>query len=92
MQSIRKGTVPFDKEVLSPQMALNEYIMISLRTQAGCSLERVSAQFGEDKSRQLLSAGAEFIEKGWMLQEASMLRLTREGKFFADGIAAAMFF
>lgn len=92
MQSIRKGAVPFEKEVLTEQMALNEYIMISLRTQAGCDLQSVGERFGQDKSLQLLSAGAEFIGKGWMRQENSSLMLTREGKFFADGIAAAMFF
>jgi oxygen-independent coproporphyrinogen-3 oxidase len=92
MQSIRKGAVPFEKEVLTEQMALNEYIMISLRTQAGCDLRSVGERFGQDKSLQLLSAGAEFIGKGWMRQENSSLMLTREGKFFADGIAAAMFF
>lgn len=92
LQGIRKGSIPFEKEVLSPQMALNEYIMISLRTAAGCNLERVSLKFGQEKSLQLLAAGREFIEKGWMQQEDTMLRLTHEGKFFADGIAAAMFF
>ncbi|MGN6510850.1 MAG: radical SAM family heme chaperone HemW, partial [Chitinophaga sp.] len=65
---------------------------ISLRTQAGCDLQSVGERFGQDKSLQLLSAGAEFIGKGWMRQENASLMLTREGKFFADGIAAAMFF
>lgn len=92
MQNIRKGSVPFEIEMLSPKMALNEYIMISLRTSAGCDLERVTERFGPDKSMQILAAAKEFSEKGWMQCEGAMLRLTRQGKFFADGIAAAMFF
>lgn len=92
IQGIRKENILFEKEMLSPQMALNEYIMISLRTENGCNLEKVAAQFGPEKRQQLRSAGKEFIEKGWMQEVASSLRLTREGKFFADGIAAAMFF
>lgn len=92
MQNIRKGSVPFEIEMLSPKMALNEYIMISLRTSAGCDLERVTERFGPDKSTQILAAAKEFSEKGWMQCEGAMLRLTRQGKFFADGIAAAMFF
>lgn len=92
MQHIRKGSVPFEIEMLSPKMALNEYIMISLRTSAGCDLERVTERFGPDKSAQILAAAKEFSEKGWMQCEGAMLRLTRQGKFFADGIAAAMFF
>lgn len=92
MQNIRKGVVPFEMEMLSPKMALNEYIMISLRTSQGADLERVTERFGQDKSEQILAAAREFTEKGWMQQEGAMLRLTRQGKFFADGIAAAMFF
>lgn len=92
MQSIRKGAVPFEKEVLSAQMALNEYIMISLRTANGCDLDVVTERFGQEKSAQLLAAAREFKDKGWMQRDGVILRLTREGKFFADGIAAAMFF
>ncbi|RPE13828.1 radical SAM family heme chaperone HemW [Chitinophaga lutea] len=92
IQGIRKGSPAFEKEILSPQMALNEYIMISLRTEAGCNLDTVAERFGVEKQRQLHAAGKEFIEKGWMREEGAALRLTREGKFFADGIAAAMFF
>lgn len=92
MQNIRKGIVPSEIEMLSPKMALNEYIMISLRTSEGCDLERVTERYGQDKSSQILAAAKEFTEKGWMLREGAMLKLTKAGKFFADGIAAAMFF
>lgn len=92
MQNIRKGIVPSEIEMLSPKMALNEYIMISLRTSEGCDLGRVTERYGQDKSEQILAAAKEFKEKGWMRREGSMLKLTNEGKFFADGIAAAMFF
>lgn len=92
MQNIRKGQVPFEIEELTPSMKLNEFIMISLRTAAGCNLEEIAERFGEEKSRQLLAAGSEFIGKGWMMLEGVTLKLTRQGKFFADGIAASLFF
>lgn len=92
IQGVRKDALQFEKEMLSPKMALNEYIMISLRTEDGCNLDKVASQYGQDKQKQLLIAGKEFIDKGWMKQEGAFLKLTREGKFFADGIAAAMFF
>lgn len=92
IQSIKKDTVPFEIEMLSPSMALNEHIMISLRTEAGCQLETVAERFGADKKSALLAASREFIRKGWMRQDDDRLTLTREGKFFADGIAAALFF
>ncbi|WP_126244561.1 radical SAM family heme chaperone HemW [Chitinophaga rhizosphaerae] len=92
IQSIKKETVPFEIEMLSESMALNEHIMISLRTEAGCRLETVAERFGADKKSALLAASSEFIRKGWMRQNDDRLTLTREGKFFADGIAAALFF
>ncbi|WP_298717500.1 radical SAM family heme chaperone HemW [Chitinophaga sp.] len=92
IQSIKKEMVPFEIEMLSPSMALNEHIMISLRTEAGCALNTVEERFGADKKSQLLAASREFIRKGWMRQDGDRLTLTREGKFFADGIAAALFF
>lgn len=92
MQSIRKGTMPFEKEILSPQMALNEYIMISLRTAAGCDLAAAATRFGKDQVKLLQKAADEFVQKGWMETDGQTMRLTREGKFFADGIAAALFF
>lgn len=92
MQNIAKNNVPFEKEALTPSMMLNEFIMISLRTARGCSLEEVSERFGEEKSRQLLAAGGEFIRKEWLTLDGITLKLTRQGKFFADGIAAALFF
>lgn len=92
IQSIKKETVPFEIEMLSPSMTLNEHIMISLRTEAGCGLAAVEERFGADKRSQLLAASREFIRKGWMQQTDDRLTLTREGKFFADGIAAALFF
>ena len=92
IQSIKKETVPFEIEMLSASMALNEHIMISLRTEAGCGLETVAERFGADKKSALLAASREFIRKGWMRQNDDRLTLTREGKFFADGIAAALFF
>ncbi|UYQ93039.1 radical SAM family heme chaperone HemW [Chitinophaga horti] len=91
MQSIRQAQVPFEVELLTPEMMLNELIMISLRTAAGCDLRVVNERFGEEKSRQLLAAGEQYVQQGWMIHEGSHLKLTREGKFFADGIAADLF-
>ena len=88
MQSIGKGIIPFEKEVLSPTQQLNEYIMTSIRTMEGLNLgtlEKTSAE-------QILSTAERFINSGKMLLKEDSLILTREGKLLADGIAAALFF
>ncbi|SFD30097.1 oxygen-independent coproporphyrinogen-3 oxidase [Chitinophaga sp. CF118] len=92
IKSLEEGTVPFELEELTPAMQLNEYIMTSLRTSAGCHLSIVQELFGADKCLQLLSNATPFIQKGWIRREADILTLTREGRLFADGIASDLFF
>lgn len=87
--SINKGIIPFEKETLTPIQKANEYIMISLRTMEGIDLQRVvsSGQGAE----QLLSKSRKYIDAGMMRLEDHFLRLTKEGKLMADGIAADLF-
>jgi oxygen-independent coproporphyrinogen-3 oxidase len=89
---MEQGIVPFEREELTPTMMLNEYIMTSLRTAAGCSLSTVKERFGAGKQQALLNAAQEFIGKGWMKKEQNVLILTKEGRLFADGIASDLFF
>jgi oxygen-independent coproporphyrinogen-3 oxidase len=84
IESLSKNEVPFEKEILTPIQQINEYIMTSLRTIEGLDLRKVqSAEFRVLSQR--------FIKEGKMIEEDNFLRLTREGKLFADGIAAELF-
>jgi len=74
-----------EKEILTPVQQLNEYIMISLRTMEGLDLGRVPQQ------EVLLRQAEKYIKEGKMILKDNRLVLTREGKLFADGIAAALF-
>ncbi|RAJ03896.1 oxygen-independent coproporphyrinogen-3 oxidase [Chitinophaga skermanii] len=91
MQSIRQDTVPAEVETLSPAMKFNEYMMISLRTSRGTDLAYISEHFGEALRLDIETGSKPFITKGWMTTDGHFLRLTKEGKFFADGIAAEFF-
>ena len=86
--SIEKGIIPYDKEILTPTQQLNEYIMTSLRTMEGLDLNQVEKVFGH----QLRTGSRKFIERGLMTQDKGHLKLTKEGKLLADGIAAELFF
>jgi oxygen-independent coproporphyrinogen-3 oxidase len=92
INGIQAGKVPFEQEILTPVMMLNEYIMTSLRTAEGCNLEIVAAQYGEDKRRELETGSVRFVREGKMVVKGNSLVLTREGKLFADGVAGALFF
>jgi oxygen-independent coproporphyrinogen-3 oxidase len=85
IKSLNEGIVPFEKEVLTDTQRLNEYIMTSLRTVEGLDLSYVKREFGAEID------SAPFIKDGRLLKRDDRLVLTREGKLFADGIAAELF-
>jgi oxygen-independent coproporphyrinogen-3 oxidase len=92
IQSLQNGIIPFEEEILTETQQLNEYIMTSLRTMEGLDLDHVSKIFGEEKSNAIKAAGNEYINTGKLKNTNSKLILTNEGKLFADGIAADLFF
>ena len=92
IQSLENNTVPFEKELLTPVQRLNEHIMISLRTQEGLNLTDTAIQFGEQVGEQLKRRSDKYISTGKLMLVGQSIQLTREGKLFADGIAADLFF
>jgi oxygen-independent coproporphyrinogen-3 oxidase len=92
IQSLQQGTIPFEEEILTVTQQLNEYIMTSLRTMEGLDLGYVSKIFGAEKSSTIAVSGNKYINTGKLKTVNGKLILTREGKLFADGIAADLFF
>jgi oxygen-independent coproporphyrinogen III oxidase len=91
IQSLNKGAVPFEIEVLTKEQQLNEYIMTSLRTMEGLSLKKVTDEFGEPATEKLLQAAQIYIKRNHLKQDSYYLQTTSEGKLLADGIAADLF-
>jgi oxygen-independent coproporphyrinogen-3 oxidase len=58
----------------------------------GVDLEKISSVFGENYINQLLVSSQKFIQSEKIIQKNNSLVLTKEGKLFADGIAADLFF
>jgi len=92
IQSLEQNIIPFEEEILTKTEQLNEYIMTSLRTMEGLDLDQVSNIFGEAESTRLKQASGKYESAGKLKMENGKLILTREGKLFADGIAADLFF
>ena len=86
------GQLCFESEILQPRDLLNEYIMTSLRTIEGIDLQYVSNQFGEEKGSLLENNATIYLQSRQMVLFNEKLILTKSGKLFADGIAAALFF
>jgi oxygen-independent coproporphyrinogen-3 oxidase len=92
IQSLIKNLVPFEEETLTTTQQINEYIMTSIRTIEGINLKYLEKNFGGSYLSTLMEAAEKYIGSGKLIKQTSSLNLTTEGKFFADGIAADLFF
>jgi oxygen-independent coproporphyrinogen III oxidase len=92
IKSIFAGQIPFELEKLERKDVLNEYIMTSLRTMEGLDLSFISKKFGAGEAVILENNAGPYIHSKQMENQNGTLVLTRNGKLFADGIAAALFF
>ncbi|MEY3435552.1 MAG: radical family heme chaperone HemW [Bacteroidota bacterium] len=92
IESIQAGIIPFDKEELTEIQHLNEYIMTALRTIEGIDLQWIRSKWNEQYAVQIQSHAQKYITLGNLIATENRLILTKNGKLFADGIAADLFF
>jgi oxygen-independent coproporphyrinogen III oxidase len=91
IQSLEKNTIPYEEEILTDEDRVNEYVMTSLRTVEGINLEIVGEKFGIKNKERILLGAEKYIRQGKIVCQNSSLQLTKEGKFFADGIGSDLF-
>jgi len=91
MKSLHEGEIPFEKETLTKENKINEYLFTSLRTSYGCDLSYLIKTFNYD----LKKINAEYIQSllkvGYVTLSDETLLLTRQGKLLADKIASDLF-
>lgn len=91
IRSAGQGSIPFESEILGTHERHNEYLMTSLRTREGIALRHVRDLFGNESMMRLVRLCKKFEEREWIVVNEEYIRLTREGKLFADGIASELF-
>jgi oxygen-independent coproporphyrinogen-3 oxidase len=92
MNELGSFNIPEEREILDETQSLNEFIMIRLRTQEGLDLKALEEKYGERKKAELQSNMQRFLLKGHLVKtEPERYVLSREGKLYADGIAAELF-
>lgn len=91
LESIGKKQLPETIEQLSNADKFNEYVMTSLRTMWGISLEKVSAEFGNRPKEMILRNIRPYLADEKVYIDNHNIYLNNKGKLFADGIAAALF-
>ena len=87
IESLHKGAIPFEKEVLTTIQQTNEYIMTSLRTSEGLNINRIE----ENIKPKVIEGLKKYTGSELLLQQGDFFILTKEGKLLADGIAADLF-
>jgi oxygen-independent coproporphyrinogen III oxidase len=91
IEQIGLKKIPAEIEVLSTENRINEYIMTSLRTSKGMSLQKITERFGSDYSNEVRDGLEPFADKNWINLNDQIVTLTSDGKLFADHIASELF-
>lgn len=91
LSALEKQGPYFEIEYLTPVQHWNEYIMTSLRTIEGISIQNIREGWGETKCISFLEEVAIKIKQGFLIQDGENIVLTAAGKFLADGIASDLF-
>lgn len=91
IKSIQKNEVPAEKEVLSTENKINEYILTTLRTQWGTDLTKLKQEFNLDLLQQNSLYIQQLLERDLAVLNHTVLTLTRKGKLLADKIASDLF-
>lgn len=86
INSIEEGKILFEEEILTPAQQANEKIMTALRTQWGLRIADLGLQNAD-----LIQDSLRAIDTAHFTLIDGVLRLTEEGKLFADAIAAGLF-
>lgn len=79
------------KEILTRENKTNEYIMISLRTRKGFSLDKIKNDLSEKEYEYMMKKIEKYMDIKCLLKEEQNYRLSNEGKLFADKISSELF-
>lgn len=91
LDGVEKGNDYYGFETLTKTQQFNEYMMTSLRTQWGIDTELARSRFGENFLNHLLKEIKLPLQQGLLIIQDHKITLTKQGKLYADGIAARLF-
>jgi oxygen-independent coproporphyrinogen-3 oxidase len=89
IQGIIEGTPWFEKEHLTFENRVNEWIMIRLRTYEGIDIKETGIRFGSDVSNHIVTT-IQNLNPGWYELKDQMIKLTSAGMLMADHIASEL--
>lgn len=91
LKSIQAGVIPFEKEILSRENKINEYLLTSLRTAEGTDLALLSRLHGYDLMKEHEAYLSQLLNQQLITLQNHILKLTNTGKLLADKISSDLF-
>lgn len=91
IRSLEGGSVPFEREILTRENRINEFLFTSLRTSWGCDLDQMKRQFDFDLLSNSRPYIDDLVQRKLAVIDRRTLTLTRAGKLLADQIASDLF-
>jgi len=91
MNALRDWKIPFERELLTQENKINEYIFTSLRTNRGCSLAYLVSQYDYDLMKMNESYLNQLTEKNLIQLTENKIVLTPTGRLLADKISSDLF-
>jgi oxygen-independent coproporphyrinogen-3 oxidase len=91
MKSIEAGIVPMELDDLDEKAKANEFLLTSLRTKWGCSLNSLEQHFNYPLLRYQQEKVNQLLKQQLIKTEKNTIFLTMKGKFLADEIISDLF-
>jgi oxygen-independent coproporphyrinogen-3 oxidase len=82
----------YEEEILTKNDTYNEYILTRLRTEWGCDLKEIERNFGQKYAEYFLKQVEPYKHKNFIDIKQNTITLNKQGRHFADGIAADLFY
>ena len=93
IQRILKNEICFEIETLTETQLINEFIMTSIRTSEGFTIQELRYKFGDDVAKQIEVKIKDLkVTNYFQENDGNQIVLSPLGKLYADGITAELFF
>lgn len=94
IESIEKGIIPAETEILSMDTKFDDYVMTSLRTCEGIDIDYIKKNFSEKHYEYLKNEAERHIKSGFLVytDDRKRLRFTRKGIFLSDSIMSDLMY
>jgi oxygen-independent coproporphyrinogen III oxidase len=89
LKAVRNGQLSFEREILSRENKINEYIFTTLRTQWGCDLSYLEKTFQYNLGQMPILTS--FVDQQLLTVNGAIAMLTKKGRLLADQISTELF-